>query len=126
MPAPPTPPKPRAKPWITLVVVLALLVGAAYGFRMWKTALENAPVDESFRNYLEYVAERSPAAALHLQRYYTRYQRTTVASRHFQPICASVTALAERDKVDLRLSDWHTLAKACRRPLGDDEIHFLP
>lgn len=111
---------------VRLAVVLLVLAGLLVGFRLWKTSLENAPVDASYRDFLEYVAAQSPAARLYLGRYYQRYARDTVAARHFYQVCSSVTHLADRDGVDLRGSAWHTMTDACRRPMTEDDIHILP
>lgn len=111
---------------VRLAVVLLVLAGLLVGFRLWRTSLENAPVDASYRDFLEYVTAQSPAARLYLGRYYQRYARDTVAARHFYQVCSSVTHLADRDGVDLRGSAWHTMTDACRRPMTDDDIHILP
>ncbi|MBB6578387.1 hypothetical protein HNP33_002469 [Comamonas odontotermitis] len=111
---------------VRLAVVLLVLAGLLAGFRVWKTSLENAPVDASYRDFLEFVTAQSPAARLYLGRYYQRYARDTVAARHFYQVCSSVTHLADRDGVDLRGSAWHTMTDACRRPMTDDDIHILP
>lgn len=123
-------PAPRRTPiWKKALPVTALvlaLVACMAGFRIWKQNLEDAPVDALYRDYLAYVAARVPAADLHLKRYYQRYGRDTVAARHFQPLCRSVTALADQQPLDLGASEWHTLAATCRRHMTEDQIHILP
>lgn len=109
-----------------MAALVLALVACMAGFRFWKQQLEDAPVDALYRDYLAYVTARVPAADLHLQRYYQRYGRDTVAARHFKPLCRSVTAMADQQALDLGASEWHTLAGSCRRPLGPDDIHILP
>ena len=112
--------------WASLAFLLAVAVGLLLGFKTWKTSLENAPVDTSYRDFLSFVATQSPAAELYLKRYYERQARDTVAARDFSQVCASVTALADQDHVDLKNSPWHTLSGACKRPMTEHEIHILP
>ena len=112
--------------WVSLAFLLAVAIGLLLGFKAWKTSLENAPVDAGYRDFLSFVATQSPAADLYLKRYYERHARDSVAARHFSQVCASVTALADRDQVALQSSPWHTLSDACRRPLTEDAIHILP
>ena len=113
----------RAAFWLlTFVVVVALLLG----FRTWRSGLEQAPVDAIYRDFLNDTAKRSPSVDLYLKRYYERHARDTVAARDFSQVCASVTALADRDQVALQSSPWHTLSEACRRPMTEDAIHILP
>ena len=112
--------------WVSLAFLLAVAVGLLLGFKTWKASLENAPVDTVYRDFLSFVATHSPAANLYLKRYYQRHARDTVAARDFSQVCASVTALADQDHVDLKNGPWHTLSGACRRPMTEDAIHILP
>lgn len=112
--------------WVRLAFLLLIIAGLLVGFRTWRTSLERAPVDASYRDFLSFAAAQSPAVDLYLKRYYERYGRDTVAARHFPQVCSSVTALADQGQVDLKNSPWHTMTDACRRPMTDDEVHILP
>ena len=111
---------------IRLAVFVLIVVALLWGFRAWRDSLENAPVADSYREFLTYASTQSLAAQNYLQRYYQRYQRDTVAAQHFPRVCSSMTALLERDGLALKDGPWHTMTDACKRSMTEDDIHILP
>ncbi|AYM95639.1 hypothetical protein EAG14_05400 [Acidovorax sp. 1608163] len=95
-------PQPRsfAREWGPLIafgiVVLALLVG----WRLWTDHMAQAPVEAKYAEYLSALAEHSESARELLERYQKRYERNTIASKHFEAMCAAMTEFAQDDGVD--------------------------
>jgi hypothetical protein len=81
--------------------------------RLWMDHAANAPVDDGYARYLNAVSEKSRGASEHLDRYYSRYSRRTVASKHFESMCGAMTVLADHDGFNPERVSVE-LARTCR------------
>ena len=99
--------------WGILIAFGALVLIAFAGFRIWTEHTANEPVAEAYRKYIHEVASNSKSASAFLEEYYSKYSRRTIASKHFESVCGTVTAFADHDgfnpeKVSMQM------ARACR------------
>ncbi|MET3373658.1 hypothetical protein ABIC89_002720 [Variovorax boronicumulans] len=97
-----------------LLVLFGVSILATFAlFRVWTEHQADQPVIEPYQHYLNEVAAQSKSARKYLENYFARYERQSVASQHFEPVCASVTTLADRDGVDPEIVSM-PMARACR------------
>lgn len=88
-------PKPSfLRQWGVLIAFGVLAVGTLVGFRTWTEAKAQAPVTREYAGFLDYMAERSPQAREYRQTYYRKFARDTVASQHFEQVCAVMHRVA--------------------------------
>ena len=83
--------------WIPLV---SLGLVAVIGYRVWTDKLEWSPVTKDHAGFLDFMAEHSPNARQYRSRYLQKFGRESVASRHFEQVCAAMVASAVADNVD--------------------------
>ena len=87
----------EAAGWAPLVLfVTACLVG----YRHWSDKMEASPVAPVHANFLDFMAAQSTAAQAYRQLYFQKFGRDSVASKHFEHVCASMVTLAAQDGVD--------------------------
>jgi len=86
--------------WIGWVPLLAFFLVALAGYRIWTDKLKQSPVAEVHAQFLDFVAERSPKARAYRSGYYSKFARDSVASEHFEQVCAAMYRLAVEDKVN--------------------------
>jgi hypothetical protein len=83
----PDAPKSFLAQWGWTIVGAILIIGALGGFRLWTDYMKEQPVEERNRVFIQHLADTSSDANAKLQRYYAKYQRTTVASKHYMALC---------------------------------------
>jgi hypothetical protein len=83
------------------------------GYRVWTDKLEDSPVIEVHAGFLNFMAERSPKAREFRSRYYAKFGRNSVASKHFEQVCAVMYRAALDDNVD-PTQHSELMAKGCR------------
>jgi uncharacterized protein YifE (UPF0438 family) len=104
---------------------LAVVVVVFGGARLAIDHAADEPIEEGYAKYVNAVAASSPSANAYLERYYARYKRRTVASRHFESVCAEVTTAADRDRFDPeRVSQL--MARTCRTLTGGRTTGEVP
>lgn len=96
--------------WRAGAVVAA--VGLLIGFRMWLDHQLNAPVHEHFRSYLDALAAQSPNARAYRDNYYFHFSRDSVATRHFEQVCAVMTRMAQAEGANPELLS-SPMARSC-------------
>ena len=83
--------------WLPLLLFLGLSLA---GYRWWTDRLKQSPVAEVHARFLDFMAERSPKARAYRSAYAARFGRDSVASEHFEQVCAAMLGLAVEDHVD--------------------------
>ena len=83
--------------WLSWVPLLALAVAGIIGYRMWTDRLEQSPVAEVHAGFLNFMAEHSPRAQEYRHLYYRKFGRESVASKHFEQVCAAMLNSAIAD-----------------------------
>jgi hypothetical protein len=107
-PASPPPPTPETeaasnerpgiwRKWHHLIVLGCFVVIYMIGFKFWATYQADLPIVDVYRSYLDYLDSRSPKAQAYEATYFREKGRDTIASRHFEHLCAVMTALAIED-----------------------------
>lgn len=99
--------------WIGWVPLLALCAFSLVGYQLWTDKLKQSPVDPVHARFLDFMAERSPKARDYRLSYETKFGRDSVASEHFEQVCAAMHGLAVEDKVD-PAAHSSLMAKGCR------------
>jgi hypothetical protein len=111
----------RLGPFAALVAVVVIYGGA----RLAINHAADAPIEEGYVKYVNALAANSPGARAYLERYYARYKRRTVASRHFESVCSEMTTAADRDGFDPeRISQM--MARTCRTLTGGRTTGEVP
>lgn len=87
----------RAVGWVPLLAFCGL---SLVGYRWWSDHLRQSPVAEVHARYLDFLAERSAQASAYRDAYYGKFGRDSVASEHFEQVCATMLRLALQDQVD--------------------------
>jgi hypothetical protein len=99
--------------WVGWIPLLALCVVPLAGYRIWTDRLKQSPVAEVHARFLDFMAGRSPRAQAYRIDYYSKFERDSVASEHFEQVCAAMYSLAVEDKLDP--ADYSTMmAKGCK------------
>lgn len=88
--------------WRPLIAMGSFLLVFLIGFRYWADWKADQPIVIEYRQYLDFLVQRSPQAAAYQQRYFKAQVRETVASRHFEHVCAVMTGLAALDGFTLQ------------------------
>lgn len=88
--------------WRHLIVLGSCVVGFAIFFQFWFRHQENQPIVVEYSRYLDYLVARSPKAKSYAFEYFRTHDRDTVASKHFEHVCAAMTGLAVEDGFALR------------------------
>lgn len=90
--------------WRHLIVLGSFILCYMVGFKYWATWQADQPIVNDYRRYLDYLAAHSPQAAAYEREYHRTKQRDSVASRHFEHVCAVMTALAAEE--GFKLEDY--------------------
>ena len=93
-------PKSFLREWGLLIGFGVFMASAIVAYRLWTDFQANAPVVAVYREYLDDLSQRSPRAASHRDRYFQAFKRNSVASQHFEQVCAVMTRLAESERVN--------------------------
>jgi hypothetical protein len=88
--------------WRHLIVLGGGVVGFSLLFPLWAHYRANLPVVPEYRRYLDYLTSHSPKARGYAEAYYREHSRDTVASKHFEHVCAAMTGLAVEDGFTLK------------------------
>ncbi len=83
--------------WRHLIVLGSFLIAYMIGFRYWSTYQADQPIVADYQRYVTYLVEHSPKARAYEETYFKEQNRLTIASRHFEHVCAVMTALAIED-----------------------------
>jgi len=103
----------RFRRWIGWIPLVALCVFSLAGYRFWTDRLKQSPVADVHARFLDFMAGRSPKALAYRIDYYHKFERDSVASEHFEQVCAAMYSLAVQDKLDP--ADYSTaMAKGCK------------
>jgi hypothetical protein len=103
----------RFRQWIGWLPLLAFCLFALVGYRVWTDKLKQSPVDPVHARFLDFMAERSPKARAYRLGYEQNFGRNSVASEHFEQVCAVMYRLAVEDKVD-PAAHSSLMAKGCK------------
>lgn len=90
----------RFRRWVGWVPLLALCLVSLVGYRVWTDRLRQSPVADAHARFLDFMADRSPKALAYRIDYYKKFERDSVASEHFEQVCAAMYRLAVADKVN--------------------------
>lgn len=96
--------------WLPLLALAALSLA---GYRYWTDRLKDSPVAPVHAAFLDHLAAQSEQARRYRQAYADRFGRDSVASRHFEQVCAAMVAAAQRDGVDPAAYS-EPMARSCR------------
>ncbi|MBX9849347.1 MAG: hypothetical protein K2X64_08630 [Rhodocyclaceae bacterium] len=83
--------------WSHLIVLGGFLVSYMIGFRYWSVYQADQPIVSDYQRYVTYLVAHSPKARTYEETYFKEQGRQTIASRHFEHVCAVMTALAIED-----------------------------
>jgi hypothetical protein len=83
--------------WFPMLAFAGLTI---LGLRHWTDKMEDAPVEQVHAKFLDFMASESAQAGAYRNGYYAKFQRESVASKHFEQVCAAMLAAALRDNVD--------------------------
>ncbi len=83
--------------WHHLLVLGSFVVASVVFFQFWFRYQENQPIVIEYSRYLDYLSGRSGKAGQYASEYFRTHGRDTVASRHFEHVCAAMTGLAVED-----------------------------
>jgi hypothetical protein len=89
----------RLRRWASWIPLLGLGLAGVVGYRYWTDALEEAPVAEVHAGFLNFMAENSSKAQEYRDLYYKKFGRESVASKHFEQVCAAMYKSAVADNV---------------------------
>ena len=88
--------------WRQLIVLGSCVVGFVIFFQFWGPYRANLPIVPEYRRYLDHLATHSPRAQQYADAYYREHGRPTIASKHFEHVCAAMTTLAVEDGFTLQ------------------------
>jgi hypothetical protein len=83
--------------WRHLIVLGSCIVGFVIFFQFWFRYQEMQPIVIEYKRYLDYLVAHSPKARTYETEYFRTHGRDTVASKHFEHVCAAMTGLAVED-----------------------------
>jgi hypothetical protein len=86
---------PTRTPTVLLLVCVLLVVG--YRLREWRSLNEETVTSQVDSRAVVAIANSSPNARKHLDRYFAKFHRNDVAPQHTLHICGAVVRLAEKD-----------------------------
>jgi hypothetical protein len=98
-PTEPSPPS-RLRRWLGWLPLLVFGLVMVIGYRVWTDRLEASPITAAHAGFLDFMAENSPKARDYRNRYYAKFGRQSVASKHFEQVCAAMLRSAVDDNVD--------------------------
>jgi hypothetical protein len=90
----------RVRSWLSWVPLLTLGLAGIIGYRLWTDKLEQSPVAEPHSAFLNFMVEHSPNAREYRNRYYRKFGRDSVASKHYEQVCAAMVRSTVDDGVD--------------------------
>jgi hypothetical protein len=83
--------------WRHLIVLGGFLVGYVIFFQFWSAWRADLPVVPEYGRYIDYLTSHSPKAKRYAGDYFREHGRDSVASKHFEHVCAAMTGLAVED-----------------------------
>lgn len=83
--------------WHHLIVLGSFIVGFVVFFNFWFRYREMQPIVVEYSRYLDHLVAHSPKAKKYETEYFRTHGRDTVASKHFEHVCAAMTGLAIED-----------------------------
>src|SRR5688572_3387885 len=92
--------RPRLRSWLGWLPLLVFGLVSVVGYRVWTDRLEASPVTADHARFLDFIAEHSPQARDYRSRYYAKFGRPDIASKHFEQVCAAMVRAALDDRVD--------------------------
>ena len=112
-PDPPVESATRFRRWLGWLPLLVLCGASLVGYRIWTDRLKQSPVVAVHADFLDFMAGRSPKAMAYRLGYYKKFERDSVASEHFEQVCAAMYSLAVEDQID-PAEHSAMMAKGCR------------
>ena len=103
----------RLRSWVGWVPLLGLGFAGIIGYRVWTDKLEQSPVAEVHAGFLNFMADHSPTARAYRNLYYKKFERESIASKHFEQVCAAMYQSTVDDSVDPE-SYSELMAKGCK------------
>jgi hypothetical protein len=103
----------RFRSWAGWLPLLGFVGAVLVGYRLWSDQMEQSRITEVHASFLNFMAERSPKAREYRSSYYRKFGRDTVASKHFEQVCAVMYRSARSDNVDPS-EHSELMAKGCR------------
>lgn len=88
--------------WRQLIVLGSVIVGFSLLFPLWAHYRADLPIVIEYSRYIEYLTTHSPKAKHYADIYYAEHGRSTIASKHFEHVCAAMTGLAIQDGFTLK------------------------
>ena len=88
--------------WSHLIVLGGVIVGFSLFFPLWAHYRADLPIVPEYARYLDYLSGHSPKAKQYADTYYREHGRDTVASKHFEHVCAAMSGLAVGDGFTLK------------------------
>jgi predicted negative regulator of RcsB-dependent stress response len=98
-----------------MLIGFGLFVACTFaGFRYWTEYQADQPIAAQYRGFIDHLAANSAKANDYQQAYQRSFGRQTVASRHFEQVCAVMARMAESDGVN---TDTYSseIGYSCRR-----------
>ena len=88
--------------WRHVIVLVSVIVGFSLLFPLWAHYRADLPIVIEYSRYLDFLSGHSPKAKHYAETYYREHARDTVASKHFEHVCAAMTGLAVQDGFTLK------------------------
>jgi hypothetical protein len=89
--------------WRVAIVSGVLLVVVLVTVREFLDYRAGSPIIDPYLAVINETAARSPRVRQRLEQYYAKYQRRTVASKHYPWLCDEIQQLAARDGITKNL-----------------------
>lgn len=100
--------------WAWPLGALAVFGTVLAGFRTWTDYQLQAPIAEEYVEFLDLLSQQSAQARAYEASYRHHFGRDTVASRHFEQVCATMLRMAESDGATVPERDA-AMASGCRK-----------
>jgi predicted negative regulator of RcsB-dependent stress response len=96
--------------WGGVLIFAVVATCGLLGFRLWTDFQSNEPVFAGYQAYLDELASRSTSAKKYREDYHALFERKTIASKHYEQVCAVMTRLAkaqggEPEKISQKMAD---------------------
>lgn len=83
--------------WRHLILLGSFVLAFLIFFQFWFAYQADQPIAIDYSRYLDYLAIHSPQAKQYASEYFRERSRDTVAAKHFEHVCATMTGLAVED-----------------------------
>jgi|SRR6516225_5855269 hypothetical protein len=83
--------------WRVVIMLGVLAVVVLVAVREFLDYLSSSPIVDPYLTVINEMSSHSPRARQRLEQYYAKYQRQTVASKHYPWLCNEMQELAAQD-----------------------------